>query len=1049
MGAIKTLTYIIMGEDKLTPVLKKTGAEAEKQGNTMGASFAKAGKMAAVAGVAIAVGLGVAIKEAGDYQESLDKLVTGAGESEKNMGLVSNSIQQIAIDTGTTLSQLTSGAFMIESAGYHGAAGMTILKAAAEGAKTSGADLGTVANALTTVMTDYHFQATDAAKAQSGLNAIVSSGKTNLQDLSSSMARALPTASALHISFSSVGGAMATMTGEGISAKLAAMGLNAAMLALAAPSTTAIKQMQALGISSKQVGTDLTTKGILPAIKDITDAASKKFPQGSADWVAAVNKMVGGSRGLQVALALTGTHLTTTQKNTAAVALAMRDAGSNVSGWETAQKSFNIKLDQFKEIAQVAAVNLGTKLIPELSTLMVNIFPILNMGMTLFSTGLTTIAKAFSDLPTPLKIAVGGIIALGVALSLASANPVIAIIGGIILLVGACVKYWPQISGFFKNIATVLAGVAIIVLGLLRDMVNGVLTFVGTVLHGIATAFGWVPGLGGKLKGASKAFDSFKAGVNNDFAGMIASVRGWQDAQSGANDRSKAITASMVSQYNSQLVASSNAKRYLDAYTTAIRTNGANSDAAKAARDRLTQNLISAGVNSATTKRDVDNYTNAVRLNGANSDAARAARQRLNNDISGASRNAQDAKNKVDGLTDSIKRLPKSTQIAIKEVVSGGGSITVQGDVAVNKSTGIAVSLKTGEKTFNGYSYAGGGQVGGRGTATSDSNPARVSRGEWIINARSAGQYGSAAMASVNNGSAVIGYANGGPVQLNDSLIPSTATLSEQVMGSATAGFVSGAKSYFSNLFQQMMSGPPGGATGSEMQNGIELYNYLLTNLFGGSKIAAAGAAASIWGESSWNPFAQGTGGRGLIAWTPPGTISDANFSGGMRTQLPMIIQFVNTSGDWGAISQMKGASSILEAANIWGMQVERYGINDVHSTGLALAAQIMGAVAAAPKAGVSTSPVTGEQTFNGYSYALGGPVAFDSGFGILKPGYSLAYNGLGHDESLQSTGGRGGNTYQINITPTPLAQPRDIGREVVGAIREFEKGAGKGWRNN
>jgi hypothetical protein len=145
----------------------------------------------------------------------------------------------------------------------------------------------------------------------------------------------------------------------------------------------------------------------------------------------------------------------------------------------------------------------------------------------------------------------------------------------------------------------------------------------------------------------------------------------------------------------------------------------------------------------------------------------------------------------------------------------------------------------------------------------------------------------------------------------------------------------------------------------------------------------------------------------------------------------------------------MKGASSILEAANIWGMQVERYGINDVHSTGLALAAQIMGAVAAAPKAGVSTSPVTGEQTFNGYSYALGGPVAFDSGFGILKPGYSLAYNGLGHDESLQSTGGRGGNTYQINITPTPLAQPRDIGREVVGAIREFEKGAGKGWRNN
>jgi hypothetical protein len=64
-------------------------------------------------------------------------------------------------------------------------------------------------------------------------------------------------------------------------------------------------------------------------------------------------------------------------------------------------------------------------------------------------------------------------------------------------------------------------------------------------------------------------------------------------------------------------------------------------------------------------------------------------------------------------------------------------------------------------------------------------------------------------------------------------------------------------------------SAPAGGATGSEMANGTELYNYLLTNLFGGKKVAAAGAIASIWGESTWNPFAQGTGGRGLIGWTP------------------------------------------------------------------------------------------------------------------------------------------------------------------------------------
>lgn len=137
-------------------------------------------------------------------------------------------------------------------------------------------------------------------------------------------------------------------------------------------------------------------------------------------------------------------------------------------------------------------------------------------------------------------------------------------------------------------------------------------------------------------------------------------------------------------------------------------------------------------------------------------------------------------------------------------------------------------------------------------------------------------------------------------------------------------------------------SGPAGGATGSEMANGTELFTYLLTNLFGGNAIAAAGATASIWGESTWNPFAQGTGGRGLIGWTPPGTISNANFEGGMRTQLPAIITFVHTSGDEGAIAEMHSATSVFDAANMWGMKVERYGINDVHSTGVTLATQIM-----------------------------------------------------------------------------------------------------------
>jgi hypothetical protein len=171
--------------------------------------------------------------------------------------------------------------------------------------------------------------------------------------------------------------------------------------------------------------------------------------------------------------------------------------------------------------------------------------------------------------------------------------------------------------------------------------------------------------------------------------------------------------------------------------------------------------------------------------------------------------------------------------------------------------------------------------------------------------------------------------------------------------------------SFFSGI---LGTGSSAGATSAGLRaNGLQLYRYLLNNLFAGNKVAAAGAAASIWGESGWNPFAVGTGGRGLIGWTPAGTISNAAFGGGMKTQLPAIIDFVRNAGDYPAILAMMGSKSVLDAANIWGKRVERYGINDVHSTGVALATQFM---------------------------------KYDSG-GWLPPGVTIAYNMTGTPERV------------------------------------------------
>ena len=49
---------------------------------------------------------------------------------------------------------------------------------------------------------------------------------------------------------------------------------------------------------------------------------------------------------------------------------------------------------------------------------------------------------------------------------------------------------------------------------------DGILTPLGWIIRGAAAAFGWIPGIGPKLKGAAKSFDQFKSDVNKALGGI-------------------------------------------------------------------------------------------------------------------------------------------------------------------------------------------------------------------------------------------------------------------------------------------------------------------------------------------------------------------------------------------------------------------------------------------------------------------------------------------------------------------------------------------------
>ena len=354
---------------------KMTEADGQmaKFGATADASSARVNKaMNKAANFVIGAGLVVAatsVKMAMDFQTATTALVTGAGESEKNLGLIKKGILDMAGVVGQTPKQLAEGLYMIESAGYHGAAGLKVLQASAEGAAVGGAQMETVASALTTVMHDYNIPVSQANQVTSALIQTVASGKTHLELLGASLGKVIPTASLLGISFAQIGAAMAVQTNAGMSARLAAMHLNATMVSLVAPNKLAASTMQAFGLSAQKLKTTMADpkQGLNVALQMMVDAVGKKFPKGSAEYVAALKAMAGGTVGLETILALTGTHAKEFATDAVNIGTSLHGAGKEVQGFALVQKDLKFQLDQLSASGSAFAIAFGEWLLPKVS----------------------------------------------------------------------------------------------------------------------------------------------------------------------------------------------------------------------------------------------------------------------------------------------------------------------------------------------------------------------------------------------------------------------------------------------------------------------------------------------------------------------------------------------------------------------------------------------------------------------------------------------------------------------------------------------------------
>jgi TP901 family phage tail tape measure protein len=390
-----------LGAATVTVLANTTGFEASlissfKRMSTQAAQFLIIG--GAIAGLDF---LGHAVKQAGDYEYALNRLVHAAGVAQGDLGAISDGMKKVSTSTGTALSDVASAEYILASAGYNTAASLVVLQNAAEAAKIENANLADVTNAVTSAMVDYHYTADQSSLVTNTLVAAVSVGKTNMEDLATAFTKVGAAAANARIPMADATAAIAEMTAHGTSAASAGTYLRQVISALEGQSAAAQGEMKKLGLNSLQLSADLGSGsgGLAKAIGDIQNAIAKNTgPDGfvklqqlttaangsSADFdktlkgmpttfqsqFGALAKMVGGVRSLQGFLQLGGANLTDFEDKTKKVSAAAIAGGSSINGWAETSKTFNVEWDKVKAGIEVASTDIGTLLLPKLTLML-------------------------------------------------------------------------------------------------------------------------------------------------------------------------------------------------------------------------------------------------------------------------------------------------------------------------------------------------------------------------------------------------------------------------------------------------------------------------------------------------------------------------------------------------------------------------------------------------------------------------------------------------------------------------------------------------------
>lgn len=446
---------------------EEAAAASVKSSGAMAAGMEKLRNVGKTALEGVVVGTAAvgyeATKMAMNWQKSMVVLVTSAGESgslvhNKLVGpikQVSDGLMKMSGDTATSMDELAKAMYFVESAGFHGAEGLKVMKAAAQGAKAENADAETVTKALTDVLVDYHMKASDAANVTSQMISAISHGKTNLQDFSGAFANIVPAASAAGISFKDVASALAQMTNHGFTADRASQNLAQALRSLLNPTNKMQESFKEYGVSAAELKAKLHgPNGLTDAMQYLSQAASKAGKEGTPEFAAALKMLMGTAPGANAALTTVGANFKATSDTIRDVGRASADGAGNVKGFAEVQKTLSFQVTQVVDKLKAFVAQVGMALIPVLSDAL--------GWLSKHTTVLKVLAGIVGGVLLVAIVAYTASMVSAAAATIAATWPILAVIAAVAALVIGFKLLYDHSKGFRDFVQVMWEGIKVI-----------------------------------------------------------------------------------------------------------------------------------------------------------------------------------------------------------------------------------------------------------------------------------------------------------------------------------------------------------------------------------------------------------------------------------------------------------------------------------------------------------------------------------------------------------------------------------------------------------